>query len=358
MKTLLLFFLALFLFEASYSQGCIAVRTINSLGQYNLNENAYSTTNWQLNLTNRYFRSFRDFKEGTDLNTPEQNQFVNKVYTFDISLTRLLSNGWSMNLSMPITSNSRTSANEHGGPNTTRRSTHSFGAGDLHITAYKWLLSPSDMQKWNVQLGLGLKFPTGDYRYQDYFYRDDATRVLSGVNPGIQLGDGGTGIITELNTFYLANKTLSFYGSFYYLTSPREQNGMQFTTGRTPSALQIKSGAVETSVPDIYSIRVGANINAGKWAFVGGIRDEGSPVNDLIGGSDGGRRAGYNLSIEPGILYRMKSTTLSFYLPFIIDRRIHQNVPDKIVSELTGVYTVSPGGSPNYQIFAGASFNF
>ena len=356
MKTLILVSASLFLCHLGFAQGCIAIRSINGFGQYNLTENSFSTSNWQLSLTNRYYKSFRDFKESTDQKTPAENQFVNKVYTFDISLTRILSNGWSLNMNLPITSNSRTSANEHGGPNTKRHSTHSFGAGDLRVTAYKWILPTVEEQKWNMQLGLGIKFPTGDYRYQDYFYRNDSTKVLSGVNPGIQLGDGGTGIITELNTFYVVNKTFSFYGSFHYLISPREQNGMAFTTGRTPSELQVKTGAVETSVPDVFSIRAGAFINVNNLAFSAGIRNEGSPVEDLIGGSNGGRRAGHNLSIEPGLLYRLKAATLYFYMPVIIDRRVKQNVPDKIATEITGVYTVSAGGTANYLVFAGVSF--
>ena len=71
----------------------------------------------------------------------------------------------------------------------------------MRFTAYKWLFKTSVRQKGNIQLGLGVKLPTGDYKYQDYFYRNDSTKVLASVNPSIQLGDGGTGIIGELNSF-------------------------------------------------------------------------------------------------------------------------------------------------------------
>ena len=346
----------LFVSHLSFSQGCIPIRSISGFGQYNFTDNAYSTSAWQLNFTNRYFKSFRDFREKTDLHTPSENQSVNKVYTMDISVGKLFNKGWSAALEFPITAAGRTSSIEHGGFNTPRHTTNAFGMGDLKITAYKWLLAPSQNQKFNLQFGLGLKFPTGDYKVEDYFYRNDTTKVLSAVNPSIQLGDGGTGIITELNTFYVINKTISIYGDFYYLTNPRNQNGTLYDFGKDPTPLQLQANTVNTSVPDYFSIHAGVSFNIKDLSFSAAIRDEGSPVHDLIGQSDGARRAGYYFSVEPGIIYKMKKTTLFAYVPVIVSRAIKQNVADKNVSKITGVNTVGPGGSANYMILAGISF--
>ena len=351
--------LGLLLFNhTTQSQGCIAVRNIAGFGQYNLTDNAFSTSDWQLNINTRYFKSFRDFKEKTDQKTLKQNEAVVKSFSMDISISRMMRNGWSLNLSLPIASNSREASLEHGGPNTTRHTTRSFGIGDIRFTAYKWLLKPTVKQRVNIQLGLGIKLPTGDYKYQDFFYRNDSTKVLSAVNPSIQLGDGGTGIVTELNLFYILNKarTISLYGNFYYLINPREQNGTAFTAGKIPAHLDSLANNIVLSVPDQFSIRAGVNFNLKRWMFSAGIRNEGSPVRDIIGGSGGVRRAGYNLSVEPGILYKMKRTTIYAFVPFIVDRKINQNVPDKFKTKYTGVYTVSPGGSGNYQVFAGVLF--
>ena len=341
-----------------YTQGCVIVRNISGLGQYSLTDNTFSTSDWQLNITSRYFKSFRDFKGTVDQKTPKQNESVNNVFSLDVSVSRFLRNGWSLTLGIPYTANSRASSLEHGGPNTTRHTTHSAGLGDIQFTAYKWLIAPSVKQKGNIQVGLGIKFATGDYKYQDYFYRNDTTKVLSAVNPSIQLGDGGTGIITELNTFYYINptKTISLYGNFYYLISPRELSGTQFTTGKTPTAIQIQTGVIDLSVPDVFSMRAGANFNVSKWAFSAGLRNEGATVYDLFGGSNGGRRAGYTLSVEPGILYKMKKATAYIYIPITAAHKITQNVPDKIESKIRGVYTVGPGGSGDYQVFLGAQF--
>jgi len=357
-KLIILCFVFLLYSNIAHTQGCVIVRNISGLGQYSLTDNSFSTSEWQLNITSRYFKSFRDFKGTVDQKTPKENESVNHVFSLDLSVTRLLRNGWSLTLGIPYTSNSRTSSLEHGGPNTTRHTTHSVGLGDIQFIAHKWLLRPSIKQKGNIQVGLGIKFATGDYKYQDYFYRNDSTKVLSPVNPSIQLGDGGTGIVTELNTYYYINptKTISLYGNFYYLISPREMSGTQFTAGRAPTALQIQTGVTNLSVPDVYSMRAGANFNVSDWAFSAGLRFEGAPVYDLIGGSSGGRRAGYTLSVEPGILYKLKKATIYFYMPITAAHGITQNVPDKIESKIRGVYTVGAGGSGDYLVFLGAQF--
>lgn len=270
----------------------------------------------------------------------------------------MLNNGWSIDFSLPISSNSRSATKEHGGDGTPRHTTHAFGVGDIRLMAYKWLLKPRKSQKGNIQLGLGVKLPTGDYKYQDYFYRNDTTKVLAPVNASISLGDGGTGIITEFNTFYLFNNSIILYGNFYYLINPRDQNGVSTTYGKTPGELDRKTGADVYSVPDVYSIRGGVNFNFRKLAFSAGLRDEGVPVRDLFGGNNGLRRPGHNLSFEPGMVYKMKKASVFVYVPVIVTRKIKQNLTDALASEITGVYRMGPGGSGDYSVFAGVQFKF
>jgi hypothetical protein len=203
---------------------------------------------------------------------------------------------------------------------------------------------------------LGVKLPTGDYKYQDYFYRNDTTKILAPVNASISLGDGGTGIITELNAFYFFKKSISFYGNFYYLINPRDQSGVSTTNGKTLTDLQVKTGSDVYSIPDIYSIRGGFNYNFTKLALSAGLRDEGVPVHDLIGGNNGLRRPGHNLSFEPGIIYKMKRASIYTYIPVIISRKIRQNITDALATKITGVYRMGAGGSGNYSVFVGVLF--
>ncbi len=358
MKKLLFFYGFILTYSYVQSQGCIMVRNISGFGQYNLTDNAFTVSRWQLNINSRYFKAFRDFKGKADQKTLKQDQSIVYSYTMDITVSRMMENGWSMDFSLPISSNSRSATLEHGGPGTTRHSTHTFGVGDIRLTVYKWLFRPSVSQKANLQLGLGIKLPTGDYKYQDYFYRNDTTKVLAPVNASIGLGDGGTGLITELNAFFILIKSISFYGNFYYLTNPRDQSGVSTTNGKPPPELLVKTGADIYSVPDIYSMRAGLNYNFRKLTVSAGLRYEGVPVHDLVGASNGLRRPGHNLSIEPGLNYRFKATTIYTYVPIIISRKIRQNNTDASATKMTGIYRMGSGGSGNYAVFVGVLFKF
>jgi hypothetical protein len=359
MKKIIIISTAL-LFFANFakSQGCIIVRNVSGLGQYNLTSNSFSSSSWQISINSRYFKAYRDYKGKVDLKTPPPNQNIIRSYSMDFAVTKLLPKGWSLDLGFPIEANSRTTNSEHGGPNTPRHTTSAFGMGDLQFTVLKWLLKPTDRQKGNIQVGLGIKFPTGDYKKQGYFYRNDTTRILSTLNPAIQLGDGGTGIVAELNTYYFldSKKIFSLYGNFYYLANPTDINGTQYTMGKPETAANILLGAYDVSSIDVFSIRAGLNYDLKNWAFSAGIRDEGAPVYDLIGKSDGIRRSGYTLSAEPGIIYKFKSATIYSYVPFLLSHEVKQSALDRIITKQTGVYTSGAGGSGDYQILVGAQF--
>lgn len=350
MKTSFSLLVGLLISIAAHPQGCIIVRNVSGLGQYNLTSNSFSTSAWQLSINNRYFKAYHDYIGKKDQHTAPPNQNVINSFSTDFEVTRFLSKGWSLELGFPISANSRTTDLEHGGLNTTRHTTRAFGLGDLHFNAYKWLFKSSD--RGNIQLGLGIKFPTGDFKKQDYFYRNDTTRILSLVNPAIQLGDGGTSIITELNTFYFLGpkKIFSLYGNFYYLVNPTDVTGTQYTQGRPETPANIFLGAYDVSVPDVFSMRGGIDYNSKNWIFSAGLRDEGVPVHDLIGESNGIRRNGYTLSAEPGIIYKLKNTALYCYVPFLLSHEIKESVLEKNIGK------AGTGGSGDYQIFVGAQF--
>jgi hypothetical protein len=352
-KCIFLFFSIFLLAAVAKPQGCMAVRHIAGFGQYGQMEYNAAGNQWFLNVNNRYFRAFRTFKETKDQNTPKASQVVNKTFTTDFTILRLMNNGWSIAGNVPIAVNSRSTTFEHSG---TRHATRSFGLGDIRFTVYKWLMNPATHAKGNIQLGLGIKLPTGDYKYQDYYYVNDSTKVLNPVDQSIQLGDGGTGLIIELNSFLNINRKISLYGNLFYMANPREHNGVTTAKNASLTATSIKAGSDVMSVPDQFTARVGADILFGKLGVEAGIRAEGVPVHDLIGGSSGLRRAGYNISAEPGISYRLKSVLLYAYVPVSLKRSISQSVTDKNISRITGTRTVSPGGFPDYLVFAGVSF--
>ena len=52
------------------------------------------------------------------------------------------------------------------------------------------------------------------------------------------------------------------------------------------------------------------------------------PVRDLIGKSDGFRRPGVAVSLEPGLIYTKGKNTWSFSVPVAVYRNRKKSVPD------------------------------
>ena len=171
---------------------------------------------------------------------------------------------------------------------------------------------------------MGVKAPTGDDRATDYSYRATGP-VLRPVDIAVQPGDGGWGILFSLQGFTKVYGNLFAYAEGSYLANPREENGVQRTTGdlllQAPNA---DLGNIINSVPDQYLGRVG--LSYAIWPEKGlslslGGRIEGIPIHDLIGGSDGFRRPGYAISIEPGFAISRGKNFFTFSAPVAVERR-------------------------------------
>jgi len=335
-------------------QGCVAIR---STGGYCSMQQADSSK-WQLSINNRYFKSFRHFvgtaeqKQRMDLGT----EVINHSTATDIAIIHKIGSRWSLMLDLPILSNARSSLYEHS--NVGRYTTHSFGVGDMRIALYRWLWNPEKLYRGNLQVGIGLKLPTGAYNYQDYFQLTDSTKRLGPVDQSIQLGDGGTGITLELNGFYNLTHSLGLYGNFYYLSNPREQNGVSTARGGVASVSAINYGSDVMSVPDQMMIRAGVNYMVNRVTFSAGLREECLPVYDLIGGSNGFRRPGKILTIEPGVTYAFSKVNVFAFVPTAISRNRTQSVPDKLATARTGKFTQGDAAFADYSINIGASFRF
>jgi len=312
---------------------------------------------WTLGWNNRYFKSYKHFvgTEEQKQRVEEGTEVINHVFSTELGLTRQFNNRWSFAFFAPLISNARSSLYEHDSKH--RYSTHSFGIGDIRFATYYWLVDPAKMSKANVQIGLGLKLPSGDYKYTDYFHKTDSTKVLGPVDQSIQLGDGGTGITLETNAFYTFSRASVFFNGFY-LSNPREQNGVSTARGGVTSPSSIAYGSDVMSVPDQFMLRAGASYAVKQFSFSGGVRLEGVPAKDLVGGSNGFRRPGYVLSAEPVIAFKAKQTQLYLAVPVALQRNRTQSVPDKIRTEKTGVYSQGDAAFADYTINFGVAFSF
>ncbi|MBK5272340.1 MAG: hypothetical protein JJE22_15135, partial [Bacteroidia bacterium] len=269
MKRIYIIFFIAFVFVQlkTNAQGCVAIK-----GTAGICSRPSDAKGWELNLNNRYFRSYKHFV-GTEIQkqrTEESTNVINHAYELDITATRILNLRWSLSMTLPIMDYSRSSLYEH--DRVTRHSTHSFGIGDARFSAYRWMFDPKTSHKGNVQLGLGIKLPTGNSNYQDYFYKTADSSVLGPVDQSIQPGDGGTGLTVELNSFYNFTHKLGVYGGFYYLINPREVNGTSTTRGGTASATAKKYNSDVMSVPDLFMTRAGVAYMVNQVTFSGGIR--------------------------------------------------------------------------------------
>ena len=212
-KQLIILFIAIAIYQNSSAQGCVAIRSNGATCTMTGHDEASAskTGSWVFTMNSRYFKSFRHFvgTEEQKQRVEEGTEVINHVFATELGITRQFNSRWSFTFYVPVISNARSSLYEHDGKH--RYSTHSFGVGDIRFAGYYWLVNPAKMSKANVQVGLGLKLPTGDYRYMDYFHKTDSTKILGPVDQSIQLGDGGTGITFEANAFYSFSRRTSVF---------------------------------------------------------------------------------------------------------------------------------------------------
>jgi len=227
--------------------------------------------------------------------------------------------------------------------------------GDVAITGGAWLFNPRSGPTGNVMLGLGLKMPTGSHRDSVEFFTPTgpAQRV---ADPAIQPGDGGWGIIMQLQAFQQVAPGALAYVSASYLLNPRVQT--EATIGR-PIGLPGDPAAgtpYYLSVPDAYSVRTGVSYavasSLGLSASLGG-RLDGVPVEDFInGGDENFRRPGYSVFVDPGIDLSLGANTFTLNIPVraYADRRA--NLYDRLVNVQGG------GNLAKWQVLAGYTHRF
>jgi hypothetical protein len=318
----------------SDAQGCVAIRSYATC-----NPNAFSNSNllgrgFVLSMNYRYFESFRHFS-GTEENEARQElktAVFNWTNQLNLGLTYNFSKRSGFTVVLPYTYNTRSSLYEHGGKG--RYKTRSSGVGDIRVTYNRWMWNPDSVGAGNLQLGVGVKLPTGDFNAMDFFYNEGTDTVpntatnpwgqYQPVDQSIQLGDGGFGFTLELQGYAKLIGPVYGYMNAFYLINPMETNGT--VTYRSRSNEQIMS------VPDQYMARAGLSWNASKKAGLSlmcGGRLEGIPVEDLIGGSKGFRRPGYVMSLEPGLDWMRGRHDVNVNFPIAMYRNRTQSYTDK-----------------------------
>lgn len=318
-RIIILAFLIIIHHQAIQAQGCIAVRHMScATGTVNNTNTAMYKGQIQFSVGYRYLHSYKHFVGTVEQKhrVAEGTQVINNVHSLDFGLSYALSQRLSIAVNLPYNDNARSSMYEHYGnsesanPYRQRFSTYSKGIGDMRISATYWLLDPAKSMKGNIALGIGVKTPTGNPNHKDSFHKLDKNAKeyiqYKTSDQSIQLGDGSWGYSVETQGYKSLFKNTSAYFNGFYLFSPKGVNPL-----------------TNYSVADQYAGRIGLNYallpHQGLSVSLGG-RIEGLPAIDLIGKSEGFRRPGYIISIEPGIFWMTGHHTFAFNLPIALER--------------------------------------
>jgi len=254
---------------------------------------------------------------------PQYSQVIGakiSIQSIDLQVTYALSPRFSISLTMPFMHGELSSLIEHDG---VRHTTSAGGLGDMRLVGNAWLLDPAKHKDGNISFGVGVKAPTGDEKATDTFYKRTGPEIRP-VDIAIQPGDGGWGIDLELVGYRKIIERLYGYVSGFYLINPREQNSA-FTS------FPYFGTVYNLSVPDQYLGRIG--INYAIWPDEGlslsfGGRIDGIPTRDLVGGSEGFRRPGFSVYVEPGVSWTHGRNTLNLFTPVLVDANREKNIYD------------------------------
>jgi hypothetical protein len=351
--------LTLLLFSInSNAQGCVAIRSSCGVGGSGGNGSILKKGELLVATNFRYFESYKHFRgkheetERVELGT----EVINTSYFADLTLNYGITNRWYGTLTVPMAYHLRSSMYEHGGnpPNGKgeRHETSSMGLSDIRFGGGFWLFDPTKKERFNYAIGLGVKLPTGDYNVTDEFYNQGATKdsvKVQVVDQSIQLGDGGYGITLDIQGFQSITKNLLVTTNLYYMSNPMMDNGVL-----------TRSGTQYFSCPDQYAARLGLSyITPVKGlVFSLGGRWEGVPSEDLIGSSQGYRRPGYVISVDPGITYVRNNFVCNVGVPVAVERNRVQSYQDKLVTQNSGTFTQGDAAFADYVINVSFAYKF
>jgi len=356
------FVLALGVTSHLSAQGCVAARGAGmTCAPHDLEDT--TTTPYETNVTYRWFKSGKHFT-GTHEDKQRQeegSEVINHSNFVDFSVGYKVDARTSVTLTIPYVSHDRSQVVRKNDPQRTilqRFSTQSSGLADIRATADWWVYQPSLETKGNILIGAGFALPTGKKDVRDTFQVYDAPTgnilgVERTVDQSIQPGTGGYGLIVDLYAFRALTSSLTFFINGAYTATPQETNGVPTYRSNPYEAIMSISDnymartGVELSVPSVHGLSL---------SLAGRI--EGVPVKDLIGGSNGFRRPGFSIAVEPGVAYQTRSWEARLYVPVALFRQRQRSVPDQQLSASTGKYSHGDAAFADYLIMVSATRRF
>lgn len=319
---------------------------------------------WVGTVGYRWLYSDRHFTE--DSESPERQSLEtdvrNDIHSFDVSATYGINDRWSATFTIPFIYADRSSLYEHAETfadfqdKGNRHTMRAGGMGDVRLTTDYWLFDPHEHHNGNLALGFGFDAPTGDDKAADLVHRRSGA-VYRPVDSSIQPGDGGWGIVLQMQGFQKIAKNLFGYVGGFYLITPEEQTDTELTIADLPILQGLIAPEIRfNSIPDQYSGRFGLSYMV--WPEKGialslGPRIDGVPANDVIGGDMGFRRPGLSIGVEPGISWSHNRHNFSLTTPVAVYRYRERSAPEDKLGRPAG-----DSAFADFTVFATYSLRF
>lgn len=297
---------------------------------------------WQIDFTYRYLPGGPWYvgTKATPSAAPEGQPVRIHINSFEVSLDYGVTDRLIVTLDTPF----QYGTQSYVYPDLQRHENSAGGLGDIGVYGTYWLLNPKKHLASNLALSLGVKTPSGDNDVMGYTWNAKGQAIPHPVDQSIQLGDGGWGFTFQAQGYKHLFHGATGYANGVYLLSLKD-------TTNVPSPV---AGAV-LSVPDVYSVRAGMAYALSPEHHLSvsfGGRIDGIPVGNLVGNSDGFRRPGYNVYLDPGVSYVRGHNIFAVNIPASVHQDFeHSNLDVKI-------HRVGGGDLASYLILAQYSRRF
>jgi hypothetical protein len=331
--------------RGAVAQGCVAAhsnqRTFDELVKSD--QSGEVSSKWYHNLTldlgYRVFNSNKYFVGSQEI--PRPTAVENHQNIFDIGLEYRVSHRWSVIADIPVYNGTRNQIYPPQGI------FQVSGLGDVTIGAQAWLFRPPTENGGNVAVHAQLKMPTGiNNATGTALYKGQMIKATA--DQSMQPGDGTWAFSLGTQGYKRLWRSASAYGQGNYLFSPADTTGV--------ATFRSQPGQGVMSATDQYLFRGGLSQGVPKvrgLAMSLGVRGEGVPVRDLLGNSDGFRRPGFILSLDPGVMFNYKRDTLSVNGPWALYRDRPPSVP-----EIRSHTTNGDAFFADYTVVVGISHHF
>jgi Putative MetA-pathway of phenol degradation len=321
------------------AQGCVVAHSVGEVGGPDSDGGYLAPGHWQFTLDYRHLYSFRHYVGSVAQVYRQQgnSEVRNRINLLDGSLTYQITPRFSVEGTVPVEFASRryfiAAGSINGAPATDLIGAWGVsGVGDVSFMGQGWIWDPTKNPSHNIQIGFGVQMPTGRDNIQDNFVEIPGTPAVNATaDYSIQPGIGVWAIPVSVESFQEVNKSTQVYFNGSYLITPSETNGVANSSPPGFPAPAPQNAFV--SAADEYLLQAGVGYMMAKvhgMTVTGGLRKEGVPAHDLIGGDEGFRRPGYAVSLEPGVLCSMHGG--HDLITANIDRAVYRNriasVPD------------------------------